>query len=101
MRMTPWVNRAQVMRWKSSSCSSAGTVTLASVLVRDQRFQESVVAHELLHRRMPTTHGRLFKALVSAHVPGWRVIEKQRVHSHESIPRQRTGLHYATREARR
>ena len=30
-----------------------------------------MVAHELLHLRVPN-HGRLFKALMAAHVPGWR-----------------------------
>lgn len=33
--------------------------------------QPFVVAHELLHLRVPN-HGRLFKALMTAHVPGWR-----------------------------
>lgn len=42
-----------------------------------QWFQSSVIAHELLHLRVPT-HGRLFQALMSAHVPGWRELEEQR-----------------------
>jgi predicted metal-dependent hydrolase len=63
---------------KWGSCSSAGTVTLASDLVdQDPRFQDFVIAHELLHLRVPT-HGRLFKALMSAHVPGWRELEERR-----------------------
>ena len=33
--------------------------------------QDFVVAHELLHLRVPN-HGRLFKALMTAHVPYWR-----------------------------
>ena len=36
-----------------------------------------VVAHELLHLRVPN-HGRLFKALMSVHVPGWRSLELRR-----------------------
>ena len=36
-----------------------------------------VIAHELLHLRVPN-HGRLFKALMSAHVPGWRELDKER-----------------------
>jgi hypothetical protein len=43
-------------------------------------FQDFVIAHELLHLRVQT-HGRLFKALMSAHVPGWRALEEQRVAS--------------------
>lgn len=27
--------------------------------------------HDLLHRRLPN-HSRLFKALMTAHLPGWR-----------------------------
>ena len=34
-------------------------------------FQDFVIVHELLHFRVPN-HGRLFKALMTAHVPGWR-----------------------------
>ena len=54
------------------TCSSAGTVTLASDLVeQDESFQDYVIVHELLHLRF-STHGKMFKALMSAHVPGWR-----------------------------
>jgi hypothetical protein len=60
------------MTRKWGSCSSAGTVTLASDLVhKDRRFQDYVMVHELLHLRY-ATHGRVFKALMNAHVPGWR-----------------------------
>ena len=46
-------------------------------MYQNPRFQDFVIAHELLHLRMPN-HGRLFKALMSAHVPGWRELEEQR-----------------------
>jgi len=60
------------MRRKWGSCSRQGTITLATDLLdRDTRFQDFVIAHELLHLRVPN-HGRLFKALMSLHVPGWR-----------------------------
>lgn len=66
------------VRRKWGSCSSKGIVTLASDLVdEDVRFQDFVIAHELLHLRVPN-HGRLFKALMSAHVPSWRAIEPTR-----------------------
>jgi predicted metal-dependent hydrolase len=75
LRVNPRAIRVQDMRRKWGSCSSGGTVTLASDLVeRDERFQDFVIAHELLHLRV-MTHGRLFKALMSAHVPGWRDLE--------------------------
>ncbi|MFT3838941.1 MAG: DUF45 domain-containing protein [Myxococcaceae bacterium] len=75
LRVNPRVIRVQEMRRKWGSCSSAGTVTLASDLVdQETRFQDFVIAHELLHLRLPS-HGRLFKALMSAYVPGWRELE--------------------------
>lgn len=60
------------------SCSSAGTVTLAvDVLDQDEHFQDYVIVHELLHLRY-TNHDRLFKALMSTHVPGWQTVESER-----------------------
>jgi predicted metal-dependent hydrolase len=88
LRVNPRVIRVQDMRRKWGSCSSGGTVTLASDLAQqDARFQDFVIAHELLHLRVPT-HGRLFKALMSAHVPGWREFEEPR---RQSRSRRRTG----------
>lgn len=85
LRVNPRVVRVQNMRRKWGSCSSAGTVTLASDLVdQDLHFQDFVIAHELLHLRVPS-HGRLFKALMSAHVPGWRELDKRRRTSRTSL----------------
>jgi len=101
LRVNPRVIRVQDMRRKWGSCSSAGTVTLASDLVdQDPRFQDFVIAHELLHLRVPT-HGRLFKALMSAHVPGWRELEEQRAVPRSGLGRRRNGAHRASHEARR
>lgn len=75
LKVNPRVIRMQEMRSKWGSCSSAGTVTLAyELLDRDERFQDFVIVHELLHLRFHS-HGRMFKALMSAHVPGWRNLE--------------------------
>lgn len=72
LRVNPRVIRIQEMRRKWGSCSSAGTVTLAAGLLDEPpRFQDYVIVHELLHLRVGR-HGRLFKALMSAHVPGWQ-----------------------------
>ncbi len=81
LRVNPKVIRVQEMHRKWGSCSSAGIVTLASDLVeQDERFQDYVIVHELLHLRFPT-HGRMFKALMSAHVPEWRNMENRRLAS--------------------
>jgi predicted metal-dependent hydrolase len=78
LRVNPTVIRVQEMRWKWGSCSSQGTVTLAIDLAeKDERFQDFVIVHELLHLRVPT-HGRLFKTLMNAYVPGWGQFEVAR-----------------------
>ena len=64
--------RVRDMTRKWGSCSTAGTITLATDLgSQDVGFQDFVIAHELLHLRVPN-HGKLFKALMTAHVPDWR-----------------------------
>ena len=74
----PRLVRVQRMTRKWGSCSTAGTITLAADLAeQSSSFQDFVVAHELLHLRVPN-HGRLFKALMTAYVPGWRSQEVQR-----------------------
>ncbi|MFG6892030.1 M48 family metallopeptidase [Burkholderia pseudomallei] len=76
LRVRPRVIRIQEMKRKWGSCSSTGIITLAMDLVdREQAFQDYVVVHELLHLRY-ATHGRVFKALMSAHVPGWQSWEE-------------------------
>lgn len=76
LKVNPRTVRVQTMRRKWGSCSLAGTVTLASDLLdQDARFQDYVIVHELLHLRY-ATHGRVFKALMSAHVPGWRSVQR-------------------------
>ncbi|WP_265095829.1 M48 metallopeptidase family protein [Burkholderia arboris] len=76
LRVNPRVVRIQEMRRKWGSCSSSGTITLASDLLDlDERVQDYVIVHELLHLRF-ASHGRVFKALMGAHVPQWRELER-------------------------
>lgn len=49
----------------------------AFFIYEDPRFEDFVIAHEMLHWRV-SPHGRLFKALMGAHVPGWRELEERR-----------------------
>jgi predicted metal-dependent hydrolase len=75
LRVNPRVIQVRDMRRKWGSCSSAGTITLAWDLTRrEAAFQDFVVVHELLHLRHPN-HGRVFKALLAAHVPQWRRLQ--------------------------
>lgn len=72
LKVEPRRIRVQPMTRKWGSCSSAGTITLAADLAdQDAEFQDFVIAHELLHLRVPN-HSRLFRVLMSAHLPGWR-----------------------------
>jgi len=60
------------MTRKWGSCSTAGVVTLAADLARQNGpFKDYVIVHELLHLKVPN-HGKVFKALMSFHLPDWR-----------------------------
>jgi predicted metal-dependent hydrolase len=64
--------------WKWGSCSTTGIITLAEDLIEQEPgFQGFVIAHELLHLRVPT-HGRVFKALMTVHIPAWRPFDVAR-----------------------
>lgn len=70
LRVNPKVVRVQEMKRKWGSCTSQGTITLAADLAdQESRFQDFVIVHELLHLRY-SSHGRVFKALLNAYVPG-------------------------------
>lgn len=78
LRVDPRVIRVQRMTRKWGSCSTTGIITLADDLTEQQiGFQNFVIAHELLHLRVPN-HGKIFKALMSVHVPGWRAYDIRR-----------------------
>ena len=62
--------RDMCRKWASIS-SDGGRLTLdASLLGKTDEFCDYVIVHELLHLRVPN-HGKLFKALLDAHLPGW------------------------------
>lgn len=77
LKVNPRIIRVQEMRRKWGSCSSNKIVTLAADLVdEDRAFQNYVIVHELLHLKY-SKHGRVFNALLSAYVPGWRQWESK------------------------
>ena len=72
LRVHPRVVQIRPMTRKWGSCSYSGRVSFAEDLAGETpRFQDYVIAHELLHLRVKN-HGRLFKALMSLHLPGWK-----------------------------
>lgn len=78
LKVQPRIVRVQHMTRKWGSCSAAGTISLATALAdQDPGFRDFVIVHELLHLRVPN-HGRLFRALMSLHVPNWREYDNAR-----------------------
>lgn len=85
-RVTMWARRLSLnpsrislrkMTRKWASCSASGQLVLARDLAdQEVAVQDFVIVHELLHLKHPN-HGRLFKAMLSLHVPGWRALEAQ------------------------
>ena len=72
LKVLPRLVRVQRMTRKWGSCSAAGVITLAIDLDdQEERFQDFVIAHELLHLKVPN-HSRLFRALMTVYVPDWR-----------------------------
>jgi predicted metal-dependent hydrolase len=81
LKAEPRIIRVQRMTKKWGSCSTTGIITLAEDLAdQESGFQDFVIAHELLHLRVPN-HGKLFKALMSVHVPDWRKHDVARLNS--------------------
>ena len=75
LKVNPTDVKVLRMREKWGSCSASGEVTLADDLAQmDRKFQDYVIVHELLHLRV-RDHGKLFKALMTAHIPEWRNLE--------------------------
>lgn len=76
IRVKPRQVRLQAMRRKWASCSTAGTVSFSlDLLAQPAPFREYVIVHELLHLKVPN-HGRLFKSLLRAFLPGYGVADE-------------------------
>ncbi|MDP9176942.1 MAG: M48 family metallopeptidase [Gemmatimonadota bacterium] len=87
LKVGPRIVRVQRMTRKWGSCSTSGVITLADDLPdREHGFQDFVIAHELLHLRVPN-HGKVFKALMSVHVPDWREHDLLRLKPKPGSPR--------------
>jgi predicted metal-dependent hydrolase len=56
------------MRRKWASCSSNGRLTFNTAIIGEPAsFRREVIVHELLHLKIPN-HGKVFKALLRAHL---------------------------------
>ncbi len=78
MKVKPVQIRVQRMTKKWASCSSKGRVSFSADLLQEPRaFQKYAIVHELLHLQVPN-HGKLFKSLMNAYLPGWEAILEER-----------------------
>jgi predicted metal-dependent hydrolase len=76
--ITPERVQLQRMTAKWASCSTNGRLSFSrDLLDEDEQFQDVVIVHELLHLRVPN-HGRLFRSLLGAYVPGWHRVTASR-----------------------
>ena len=68
MRVRPKVVHVRPMKRKWGSCSTTGRVTFDADLLRQHvDFRKRVIVEELLHLRFPN-HGKVFRALLRAHL---------------------------------
>ncbi|MBU1183472.1 MAG: M48 family metallopeptidase [Planctomycetota bacterium] len=78
MKVKPIQICVQRMTKKWASCSSKGRVCFSADLLQEsETFQKYVIVHELLHLQVPN-HGKLFKSLMSAYLPGWEATLERR-----------------------
>ncbi len=78
MKVKPTQIRVQRMSKKWASCSARGRVSFSTDLLKEPRaFQDYVIVHELLHLQVPN-HGKLFKSLMNAYLPGWEAVVAER-----------------------
>lgn len=85
-RVLEWASRLDVkahaiyirpMRRKWASCSTLGTLSFNDeLLTMDRELGDYVIVHELLHFSVPN-HGKLWKALMRAHLGDWESIEQR------------------------
>lgn len=85
-RVRHWANRLDVpvvwlavrpMRQKWASCSTGGHLHFSTDLLSlDPTLWDYVIVHELLHFSVPN-HGRLWKALMRAHLGNWEAASER------------------------
>lgn len=99
-------NRVQIQRMtrKWASCSETGRICFSTDLLDETPdLREVVIVHELLHLQVPN-HGKLFKSLMNAYLPGWeaRVQERAKVLCGSvRIASDRPSLHVTNQRERR
>ncbi len=64
----------QRMKSKWASGSTRGRLCFSTEILGESKpFRDFVIVHELVHLLVPN-HGKLFRGLLNAYVPGWDVL---------------------------
>lgn len=85
IKVVPTQIRVQPMKRKWASCSTKGWISLNTDLIQQpRRFQDYAIVHELLHLEVPN-HGKLFKSLMNAYLPGWKDISLARFNMNKHV----------------
>ena len=80
------------MRHKWASCSTGGQLHFSTdLLPLDPQLWDYVIVHELLHLSVPN-HGRLWKALMRAHLGDWEASAERLQQAATSCPAQAGGV---------
>jgi predicted metal-dependent hydrolase len=75
------------MSRKWASCSTAGTLSFNDELISmDRELGDYVIVHELLHFSVPN-HGKLWKALMRAHLGDWERLQERLCEGYACITR--------------
>ncbi len=84
LKVNPKDIRIQNLNGKWGTCSSDGIVTLATDLLdQDERFQDFVVVHELIHLKVQK-HGKLFESIIASYIPDFREMEERALEKNPS-----------------
>ena len=88
--VTPKRIQVQRMTRKWASCSESGRVCFsADLLEQPASFREVVIVHELLHLLVPN-HGKLFKSLMRAYLPGFEKRDLMGICKYSTIGNERS-----------
>lgn len=67
--------RLMTKKWASMTSDGSRLTLNTELLNQSPKFRDYVIVHELVHIHVPN-HGKLFKTLMTVHLPGWEEIEK-------------------------
>ena len=77
LKVFPMDVKIQKMKHWGCCCSKTGELYFNSdLLFQRKELKTYVIVHELLHLKIPN-HSKLFKAMLSLHLPDWKKLDKE------------------------